>query len=346
MKFLKVPKKQAESVRKELIAMGIFSNNYEIIHEGDFILFPVLEKWKFETVEKEGEKRAENQGSLKEALAGVLTLEEQEMLVSSFDILGNIVIIEIPKSLEQKEKRIGDAVISSNRNVKTVLKKTGPMEGEFRVRQVKHIAGENTTLATYKENGVVMKFDVAKVYFSVRLAFERSRISELVKFGEKVLVLFAGVGPFAIVIAKKHPDSEVVAVELNPDAVSYMKGNIKLNKLKNIQAEECDARKFCQVSKEKFDRIIMPLPKSGHEFLGVAFSSVKSGGVVHFYTWSDSEDPFTEPINKTKKFAHESNVEVDFENMRIVRPYAPNIVQVVLDIRVNMLQPKIQLTML
>lgn len=336
MNFLKIPKKQAEPVRKELIAAGLFSNEYAIIYEENFILFPVLDKWKnFELVEREGEKRAENQGSLKDALIGVLTTEEQEALVSSFDILGNIAIIEIPEKLESKEKEIGEAVIKANRNVKTVLKKTGPMEGEFRVRPVKHIAGENTTFAIYKENGVVMKFDVSKVYFSVRLAFERSRISELIKPSERVLVLFAGVGPFALVIAKKHPDSDVVAVELNPEAVAFMKENIKLNKLKNVRAVEGDAREFGKINKEKFDRIIMPLPKSGHEFLDVAFTAVKDGGTVYFYTWADSKDPFAGPINQTKKIARDCKVDIKFENMRIVRPYAPNIVQVVLDIRVK-----------
>ncbi|MFH1520884.1 MAG: hypothetical protein ABID61_04515 [Candidatus Micrarchaeota archaeon] len=82
----------------------------------------------------------------------------------------------------------------------------------------------------------------------------------------------------------------------------------------------------------------MPLPKSGHEFLDVAFAMVKNGGIVHFYTWSDSKDPFAEPINQTKKIAHGCKVEIEFDNMRIVRPYAPNIVQVVLDIRVNKIQ--------
>ncbi|MFH1520885.1 MAG: methyltransferase [Candidatus Micrarchaeota archaeon] len=252
MKFLKVSKKQAEHVRKELVAAGLFSNDYEIIHEDNSILFPVLDNFKsYEMVEMKGEKRVENQGKLKDALAGVLTTEERESLVSSFDILGNIAIIEIPESLEQKEKQIGDAVISANHHVKTVLKKTGPMEGEFRVRQVEHISGENTKIAIYKESGVLMKFDVSKVYFSVRLAFERSRIAELVKPGELVLVLFAGVGPFALVIAKKHPDTKIITVELNPEAVVSMKENIKLNKMKNIEATEGDAPRIWQKSKKQ-----------------------------------------------------------------------------------------------
>ena len=41
---------------------------------------------------------------------------------------------------------------------------------------------------------------------------------------------FAGVGPFAIEIAKSHPRASVLAIELNPSAYGYMLKNIRLNK--------------------------------------------------------------------------------------------------------------------
>src|SRR5262249_55187053 len=153
-----------------------------------------------------------------------------------------------------------------HKNLRTVLKKLGPMEGEYRVRRVKPIAGEERTETIYKENGVLMKLDVSKVYFSVRLSSERKRIAELVMPNERVRVLFAGVGPFALAIAKRRPEAEVVAVEINPEAVRYMRENIALNKIRNMEALESDARSLdLRALGRKFDRVVMPLPKSAHE---------------------------------------------------------------------------------
>jgi tRNA (guanine37-N1)-methyltransferase len=208
------------------------------------------------------------------------------------------------------------------------------MEGEYRVRKLAPIAGERRTETIYVESGVKMKLDLVKVYFSVRLAFERTRIAGLVKPKEKVLVLFAGVGPFALVIGRQHKKDgvDVVAVELNPDAVRYARGNVELNKLKNVRVVEMDAHEFRE---SDFDRVVMPLPKTGYEFLDVAFSAVKDDGIVHFYSWADSEKPFEGPMAIVQQEAAKSGVSVGFDNMRIVRPYAPNIVQVVLDVRVK-----------
>lgn len=337
MHFLKVPRKEAERTRRQLVQDSLISNEYDIISEGAFILIPVTIKkeWKgFEIIEKKSEKRPQNITKLKDALAPLLTKAELEALTTSFDIIGDIAIIEVPKELEskEKEKQIGEALLRAHKNIKTVLKKLGPMEGEYRVRKVGFIAGEHKTETIYRESGVRMKLDVGKVYFSVRLSHERKRISGLVKDGERVLVLFAGVGPFALVIAKNKPTARVVAVELNPEAVRYMRENITLNKLKNTEAVEGDARDFRGTG---FDRVLMPLPKSGGDFLDVAFRAVKKGGVVHFYTFADSRAPFEEAVKKVKRAADAAGVSAEVVQQRVVRPFSPKTVQAVLDLQVK-----------
>ncbi|MDD5171796.1 MAG: class I SAM-dependent methyltransferase family protein [Candidatus ainarchaeum sp.] len=334
MLFLKVPRKQAENIRQHLIGGGILSKEYAVIKEDDYVLLPVIRSWGgFEVVELEVEKRPLQYKKLKDALSGLMTDGELDALTTSFDIIGDIAIVEIPDELEAKEKQIGGALLKVHKNLKTVLKKLGGMEGEYRVRRVKCIAGEDKTETRYRESGVEMTLDVAKVYFSVRLAGERKRIAELVKDGENVLVLFAGVGPFALVIAKAKPKTKITAVELNPEAVRYMKENISLNKLKNIKALEMDARDFDGVG--LFDRVVMPLPKSAHEFLDVAFKAVKDGGIVHFYTIVGMKDAFKEAVEKAETAAKTSGVSAEVQSERIVRPYSPSHVQVVLDLRVK-----------
>jgi tRNA (guanine37-N1)-methyltransferase len=323
MKFLKVLKSEGEAVRRELAENGLIATEYPILQDGQYILIPVTSPWgDYELVERDAEKRPEKLQSIKDALMPILSDDELEQLTTSFDIIGDIAIVEVPDALEQKENEIGQALLKVHGNLKTVLKKLSAMEGEYRVRRLSCIAGEDRTETVYREHGVSMKLDLAKVYFSVRLSTERKRISELVSPGEKVLVLFAGVGPFAFVIAKDHPDARVTAVEINPEAVRFMRENIELNRFSNIEVLGGDARNF---QYDDYDRIVMPLPHSAEQFLDLAHNAVKPGGTIHFYSIVESDNPF-ENAEKKIPFKHE------ISGKRIVRPYSPNMVQVVLDL--------------
>ena len=328
MLFLKVPKDQGEKIRQQLIAEGIFDPDYNIFSEGGFLFFPVRGSYAgFETVEREAGKRETGPYSLREALEGILSEEELQSLITAFDVIGDIAILEIPDELEGKEQEIAHALLKVHPNIKSVFKKLGAMEGEFRIRRLRHLAGENRTEAVYREHGCQFKLDVSKVYFSVRLSHERGRIADLVKENGKILVMFAGVGPFAIVIAKKHPDAKITAVELNPDAVEYMRENAALNKCGNIEVIEGDAAAF---EGKDFDRVIMPLPKSAHEFLSTAVKAAKEGGTIHFYSIVSIKDPFDEGLKKARDAVPEAKLEM--QSARIVKPYSADLVQVVLDL--------------
>jgi tRNA (guanine37-N1)-methyltransferase len=337
MEYLRVPRRQGERIRRELISAGLFDSSYPILSEAGFVLFPVSGGFgEFELVERESARRPARHDSLKEALSDFLAPEELDTVIGSFDLIGDIAIIEIPETLSKHETRIGEALLSVHKNLRTVLKKLSPMEGEFRVRKVKCVAGEDRTTTLYRESGVVMELDVAKVYFSVRLSNERTRIAELVKPGERILALFAGVGPFPLVIARTHKDAEIVAIELNPDAVAAMENNIARNKAMNVKAVPGDARGA--VLRDYIgwaDRVIMPLPKSAHDFLDVAFAGAKDGATVHFYTFAPIANPLAEAKEKAEAAARAAGVRIEVESWRIVRPYSPQAVQVVLDLIVK-----------
>jgi len=278
--------------------------------------------------------------SLKEALSQKFSEEELRHLTKAFDIIGDIAIIEIPNELQAREKEIADAIMQVHRNVKVVAKKLGGMIGEYRVRPIKVIAGENRTETEYHESGCRMRFDVAKTYFSVRLSHERERIADQVKDGELILALFAGVGPFPLVIAKKNKNKsnllKIAAIELNPDATKYMKENVRLNKMDGIiEPIEGDARKVVMGRFRNWaDRVLMPLPKSAYEFLDVAFAGAKNGAIVHFYSFAEEGKAFEDAKEKVKQAAKEAKAKVEILNQKIVRPYAPHVVQTVTDFRV------------
>ncbi len=276
--------------------------------------------------------------SLKDLLKKKLTKKELEFLVSSFDSLGNVAIIEIPDELKKKEKLIGDAVLSMNPRFETVAKKTGAHKGLFRAEPLKVIAGKKKLLATYKESGCVFSIHLGKVFFSPRLGTERLRISKLIQPNEIVGAFFAGVGPFPIVFAKNSKMKQAIAIELNPIAVCDMKENIAANKVNDRvipvlgDVNKVVAKKF----RGWFDRIVMPSPKSSEDFLDAAFAGANPKGcVIHFYAFVPSVDPFSDIEGLFEKKADEHGFFVKFLLERKVRTFSKEIMQAVFDVYVR-----------
>lgn len=239
--------------------------------------------------------------NLREALNGKLNRKEKEELVTSFDIIGDIAIIQIPARLIKKEKTIAKEILKLHKNIRVVAKEIGPHSGEFRLQKVKIIAGAKRKETEYKESGTRMKLNVEKTYFSPRFGTERLRIASLVSSREDVLVMFSGVAPFPLVIAKNSKASLIYGVEINPDAHKYAVENVKLNKMDSrIKLFLGDVRAVVPKLGMKFDRVVMPLPQRGEEFLDVALAAVKKKGFIHFYDFLH-EDEFDKGKAKVKK---------------------------------------------
>ncbi len=276
--------------------------------------------------------------NLKEALKGILTAREMQFLRTSYDSVGNIAVIEIMPELERKEKKIGEALLLVNPQFETVCKIAGAHKGFFRVQPVKVIAGKRNKTALYRESGTRLKVDLGKVFFSPRLSHERERISKLIKKGEVVGALFAGVGPFPIVFAKNTEMERAIAIELNPHAVKNMEENIVLNKVSGrVEPVLGDVNKIIPLKyRGKFDRAVMPLPKGGENFLASTIASIKpTGGVVHFYQFVPIEDPFTESLKLIREEAAKQGKKVRIIRKRKVRSFSARTIQVVIDFTVK-----------
>ncbi|MFP4424730.1 MAG: class I SAM-dependent methyltransferase [Candidatus Woesearchaeota archaeon] len=266
--------------------------------------------------------------TLKEALEGKLTEEEMEKVVRSYDIVGDIAIIDIPEELEHREKLIGETVLSLHKNVNVVCKKSGIHEGEFRTQPLSVVAGEERKETKYRENACTFYLNPETCYFSSRSSTERKRIAELVKEGEEVLVMFSGIGPFPIVIAKHNKIKRIVGVEKNPDAHSYAEKNRTLNKV--------DVELICgdvnEVTLGIFDRVIMPLPKTGEHFLDVALKALKPGGWLHFY---DFQSEFELAREKVEEAAKRAGREVLSSDIVKCGQYAPRVHRVCVDAKIS-----------
>jgi len=214
-------------------------------------------------------------------------------LPRSVDIVGDIAIIEIPPELSAHKRTIGEAALKSHGKVSTVLAKASAVSGTYRVREFEVIAGQSKTETVHKEHGCRYCIDLAKVYFSPRLSYEHKRVASLIQEGETIVDLFAGVGPFSVLIAKNNPAVRVYSVDLNPHAIELLKRNIRLNRVEGrVYPILGEAR---QVVKERLsgiaDRLIMNLPEKAMEFVETACEAIKpKGGTVHIYSFTGASE--------------------------------------------------------
>jgi tRNA (guanine37-N1)-methyltransferase len=329
---LKVANIKGEEARKKILEQGAYDSGREIQRLGEFLFIPITKKVAFpgaEIVELAGVAVKREPRSLKESLAGKLSAEELEKLPKAYDLIGDIAIVEIPDVLAGKKKEIGEALLSTFKNIKVVANKKTSVGTEYRTRGVEVIAGEKRTETLHREAGCVYKLDVTTSYFSPRLGTERMRVAKQIKDGERVLVMFAGIGPYAILIAKSAKPKEVYAVELNPSAVEYMKENIKRNKV-NVSALLGDAG--VEAGKHGlFDRIIMPLPKDAGNFLDKALPALKKGGVINYYTFkAATEDASQEVKDICSKLGYKIEVIDSVE----CGTYSPQLSRMCVDFRV------------
>lgn len=209
-------------------------------------------------------------------------------LPRAVDIIGDIAIVETPPELKAHERLIGEAILSTHKNVQTVLAKIGSVTGTYRLREFRVIAGKNKTDTVHNEQGCRFKVDVTGAYFSPRLSHEHMRVAALVQKDETIVDMFAGVGPFSVLVAKNKMGVKVHAIDINPKAIELLKNNIRLNRVENrVFPIQGDAR---QVIKTKLlgvaDRVIMNLPEKASEFIDVACKTLKpTGGTVHYYSF-------------------------------------------------------------
>lgn len=274
--------------------------------------------------------------NLHEALKGKLSDEELNQLGRSFDIVGDVAIIKIPDELLHKKEVIGKALMKVHHHLKTVLLQTSPVSGELRTRDLEVIAGEPRTETVHKESGCYFKTDLARTYFSPRLAHERLRIANLIEAGEVVTNMFSGVGCYSIIIAKKARPSRVYSIDKNEIAVKYMCHNIRINKVgSTVTPILGDAREVIETRlKENADRVLMPLPEFGRDFFETGLRALKhEGGIIHFYDFGEEPNLFEPSLNFTRKIATDRKIEL--LGKRKVRSYAPHLYHVVLDLKIR-----------
>ena len=273
---------------------------------------------------------------LKKSLENILTSQESQELISSFDQIGDIIIVKIPNSLLTKKKLIGETLLNEVKIAKSVFYQASAVEGDFRTRNLEILAGEDKTETEYKEFGCKFTVDVENAFFSPRLSTERERIANLVQEGEMVVNMFAGVGMFSIMIAKKKRCT-VYSIDINPVATKLCEKNIISNKIAgNIISINGDASQVIQEQlRNKSDRTLMLLPERSDEFLESAINATKSGGIIHYYSHIHADKKSNAGKLSEEHYLQVTPVKSEILGSKIVRAVGPRYYQTVVDVKIS-----------
>ena len=271
-----------------------------------------------------------------------LAIQESGKIYNSYDIVGDIAIIKVPNGNMENATRAAHAIMGLYpRKVKTVFLQTGAVQGDFRVRALKFLAGENRTVTVHREEGCSFRVDVEKCYISPRLLHEHQRIPRLVALGEVVVNMFAGVGLFSILIAKKAVDATVYSIDINPTAFDYMQENVRLNGVSNrVFPLLGDSKQIIDAQLQGVaDRVLMPLPELALEYLPCALKALKpSGGWIHYFDFEHAakdEEPIEKTCQKVKARLDNLGASYSIGLSRVIRSTGPNWYQTVLDLQIK-----------
>jgi len=236
-------------------------------------------------------------------------------------LIGDILVLKQPVDNPQELLNIPGV----NRAVRL-----GRIKGLKREPEVEILLGEGTE-TIHRENHCLYKLDVARIMWSKGNTTERKRMGQIVRPGETVVDLFAGIGYFTIPMAVHGQPEKICAVEINPVAHGYLKENVHLNQVQDVvepilgNCREVAPRNIA-------DRVLMGYIGNTEEYLDVAMEVIKNKGIIHYHESVPDKLKYIRPAERIKEAAN--GFEVEILNQRIVKKYSPGVYHMVVDAQV------------
>ncbi len=285
-------------------------------------------------------------GLLRRIAKEALGEEKAKVIWDRIEIIGDIAVIKSPSIAGERDplgieeyRRVAQALLGELKYLRSVWLARAPTHGDYRIREMVHLAGEKRSETVYKEHGCLFKVDITKVFITPRLNYEHLRIASLVKPREVIVNMFAGAGLFSIIIAKKAQPKIVYSIDINPDAYKYMVENIKLNKVEDkVVPYLGDAARVIEEHLVGVaDRVLMPLPELALDYAIYALKALKARGTIHFYLHIKAlrgENPIALAKNIVEARLNSLGASMEASTGRIVRKVGPRTYQVVIDAKV------------
>ena len=360
--ILKIDQLNGNTIIKKLQAVNAIDSNFKIHSRENSIYIPLKQEMdnlpdllngnEFEIFaankndENLKDRNFTHSKSLKETLKKIIPPKYHDILPRAFDIIGNIAIIELNRNeqtpLRPYIHKIGQMLLESHPNIKSVYEKASDIEGIYRTRKFNLIAGINRTETIHKENLCKYHVDIEQTFFSPRLAHERQRIANInSEFNSNGIIwdVFCGVGSFIIQISKQYPMSHYIGTDINYRAIELAKKNIELNKIRSKIEFYCqDVKEISTFStftnlQHNISRFIMNLPENSIQFLKYLPPFIQKGGsLLHIYQFNNKIDPIQEAKEILEKELYNSGIKLkEYKFSKIVKPFSPNNVMTVLD---------------
>jgi len=333
VRALAVPKHEADGVKDGLNRRRQLDLEWRPGRKGDLVLLPLKGDNpypEFQVVEAELHPQDRHRPP-RERISEQLEIpnELKALLPEKYERLGHVIVLRLPEPLLPFRLEIAEAYAKVLK-ARTVLLEKGMIRGVERRPDVELLYGTETE-TTHSESGILYRLDPTKVMFSSGNFDEKLRMASLDCRGETVVDMFAGIGYFTMPLAAKAGAEKVIACEINPEAVRFLRKNIELNHVADkVTVFEGDNR---DLPGEGFaDRVVMGYVNVTWQFLPKAFSLVKKGGMIH-YQDTFSIDRISDGIVENLRNGCGGR---PFEIVRIreVKAYAPSISHMVADVRV------------
>jgi tRNA (guanine37-N1)-methyltransferase len=328
-KAVKVRTQDGEEAHGAMVRAGALDATRRPKVEDDWLFLPLRQAFvgalelpeEYYVVDVDLEVRSTKPTSLRDAPG--LPPELAAEVSRSMDVVGDLAVLRLKDDLRSHAAVVGEALMEVHPRLRAVAIDDG-VRGEMRIRDLTIVAGEGPLVTTHREHGIQLRVDLVRAYFSPRLATEHRRVADMVQPGERVLDMFAGVGPFAVLVAKMASPKEVHAVDLNADAARMAEENAELNGVADIvTVHHGDARQVVP-SLGAFDRIIMNHPHGAIGFIDVAMSVSRTGTVVHLHVIGTPQE--VEQVLKGQEGR------LHLSDRREVRTYAPGVSHWCLDL--------------
>ncbi len=338
MRVAVVPKKDAESLRRELHAKGLVDRSVRITKRGDEVLIPVTAEAPLDGAGFGA--RFEDHATLplrarwrdpRRALEGRLHAQgvPPDVAPRRWERIGDVLVIRVSREARPYADTIA-AAYGEVLGVRTVVEDLSGIHGPMRTPAVRVLWGDGTE-TVHVEGGIRYALDVARIMFSSGNLGERMGLPARVRPGDIVVDLFAGIGYFALPIAIRSRPGSVYACEVNPDAFHYLTTNIRLNRAANVFPLFGDCRSVAP--RNIADWVVM-----GHfearEYLDVAFDALRGRGTIVYHELGPKEQYPDALARRLATAARSHWMNVVSIRTRIVKSYAPGIVHSAAEVEV------------
>ena len=252
--------------------------------------------------------------------------------------IGNILVIDLENLTDDKKREIAE-VYAEELNVKTVIQKS-KVSGELRKPEKVVLLYGTETITEISEYGIKYRLDLSEIMWSPGNTGWRSalagpeKVNDLYSFDKPGTIIdyFAGIGYFALQMARGYPKAGIIAVDKNPKAIEYLTTNVKENNIENVEIINDD----CRNVKLKADVVHLGYIGNTIDFLEHTYDCLTDNGIAIFHEayrnnwlgfksrsdWRGIPDKFSE-LMKTKGFSVEK-----FERVKFYGPSTSHIIAI------------------